>query len=528
MATLSTLGQMMLNLAPQMPQYDPQQVARQQQLLQAGRMGNETALLQLEDLRRQQEASAQVRAYYQEHPEALVGGGPPMATIGTLGQPGGAPGAITQQSFGPGGVGPAQTVPAYPDQSRYAGVSPQGGGPIPPDMARQLTPTVTPPGAAPTLGTLGQPQAPQNPIEALIRRNPDAGLQILDMQTKRQTQQLTMREKVAEAIASELQGATDQASYDLAREQVRQISPQWAAALPQTYSKEGVQPWVDRALSAKDKATIDATNLQTQVDLYKARVSAAGQQIVPKYTGDAQRDSLIHSEMQRQGLTGTPPQSVLDTVEQRIQQGKVAVSGAQGVEAARLERTEKPLEGVAGKAVSDLTLLRTMTDDVLAMRKDAYTGPFVGRSGYLREQGGFMDPEETAFRSTLKNVNDILGRLRSGANIPAPEMANLERLAPSVNDPPETFKAKMQSFQRALEQQRESITRVGTTGRQQLREETTPTTPRVGQSTSQQPQGPATFDRADFLRWRQGTGKSGNPTAADVQAYFEARGLKRR
>jgi hypothetical protein len=60
-------------------------------------------------------------------------------------------------------------------------------------------------------------------------------------------------------------------------------------------------------------------------------------------------------------------------------------------------------------------------------------------------------------------------------------MANLERLAPNANDPPATFKAKMQSFQRALEQQRESITRVGTTGREQLREETKPTTPRVGE-----------------------------------------------
>jgi len=41
-------------------------------------------------------------------------------------------------------------------------------------------------------------------------------------------------------------------------------------------------------------------------------------------------------------------------------------------------------------------------------------------------------------------------------------------------------------------------------------------------------QGPATFDTADFARWRQGTGKTGNPTAADVEAYFTAKGLKRR
>ena len=40
--------------------------------------------------------------------------------------------------------------------------------------------------------------------------------------------------------------------------------------------------------------------------------------------------------------------------------------------------------------------------------------------------------------------------------------------------------------------------------------------------------GPATFDRADFLTWRQSAGKTGNPTQDDVEAYFQAKGLKRR
>lgn len=69
---------------------------------------------------------------------------------------------------------------------------------------------------------------------------------------------------------------------------------------------------------------------QAQFHQAQARTAGTNQQIVPKYTGDAQRDSLIHSEMQQRGLTGNPPQAVLDRVEARIQQGKVDVSTAQG------------------------------------------------------------------------------------------------------------------------------------------------------------------------------------------------------
>lgn len=494
----------------------------------------DTGLLELAERKRQQAAEQAMLARIQQDPELqqrlFGGGGPPQSTIGSLptapGGPGGGP--MMQQQVMPGQPpGAPQMVPGGQNLSQFAtqGSPPQS-----------------------TLASLGpQPQGPmqappRNPLIEMAATNPQAAFMLQkqmqareDQQLKRQEQRLKMGTAALEHVGQLAQGVTDQASLDAMRADLVSTGlGKYAAQLPQFYSKGAMEPFIAKAVDVKNSMLIQVEDLKAQSALMKARREQAN---IPNYTGDAQLDALIYTRMKDQPAGTMPSQEIVDAAIQQREKNKLAVSERQGIQAAEIERTEKPLEGVAGKAVSDLTLLRKMTDDVLALRKDAYTGPFVGRSGYLREQGGFMDPEETAFRSTLQNVNDILGRLRSGANIPAAEMANLERLAPNANDPPATFKAKMQSFQRALEQQRESLLQVGTTGRQRLREETTPTTPRVGQPTSQgtsggqapaPSQGPATFDRADFLKWRQGTGKSGNPTQADVEAYFQAKGLKRR
>jgi hypothetical protein len=442
----------------------------------------ETGLLKLAELKRQQETEARLRQFYQQHPDAALG---PEAgsVLGSLQTAPGGPPPMTQQQVMPGQPpGQPQMVPGGQDLSRFAT---QGG---PDQRPRGFAPDAAPPQSTIAgLGPAGQPPPqpdPQARLRELMRTDPDAAFAVMDQQTKRFTTQLSMREKTAEAFASALQGVTSQEQYEGVVQDLQSFAPQQAARLPRVWSKEAMQPIIESALSAKDKATLQIAELNEQTALRKQRFTEQqAAAAVPKYTEDSTLNVAIDRRMQQAGIPrGTPPPGeILTQAQEDVQQGKVDVSAAQGVGAAKIERTEKPLEGVAGKAVSDLTLLRTMTDDVLKLHKDAYTGPLVGRSGYVREQGGFMDPEETAFRSTLKNVNDILGRLRSGANIPAPEMANLERLAPNANDPPATFKAKMQSFQRALEQQRESITRVGTTGREQLREETKPTTPRVGE-----------------------------------------------
>ena len=262
---MSTIGGLLL---PSFAPFDLGRTMQQANQIRAGQTTNQTALLQLAELTRLQETEAAQRAFLQQHPEYALGQ-PPTSTLGSLQATPGPPGAITQTPM-PGMPGQAVAVPAYPDASRYAGVSPQGGGPIPPEMASQMTPTVTPPPS--TLGSLsGPPQATRNPLMDLARTNPDAAFAVQarmqqqqDRQWKQQEQQLQMRGKVADYLGSVLQGARDQASYDAARQEVARVSPEWAQALPPAYSPEAVQPFIDRALSVKDSllARLETAKIQ--------------------------------------------------------------------------------------------------------------------------------------------------------------------------------------------------------------------------------------------------------------------------
>jgi hypothetical protein len=441
-----------------------------------------TGLLRLAEMKRQQETEARLRQFYQQHPDAALG---PEAgsVLGSLGSAPSGPPPMMQQAVMPGQPpGAPQMVPGGQDLSRFAT---QGG---PDQRPRGFAPEAAPPQSTIAgLGPAGQPPPqpdPQARLRELMRTDPDAAFAVMDQQTKRFTTQLSMREKTAEAFASALQGVTSQEQYEGVVQDLQSFAPQQASRLPRVWSKEAMQPIIQAALSAKEKATLQIAELNEQTDLRKQQFTeqqaAAG---VPKYTEDSTLNVAIDRRMQQAGMPrGTPPpERILTQAQEDVQQGKVDVSAAQGAQAATIERTEKPLEGEAGKAVSDLTTLRKLSDDVAALRHDDYTGPVVGRTGYLREQAGTMKQQETAFRATIKNMTDMLARLRSGAAIPPEDMSRLEALVPSVNDHPATFVAKLQNFQRAVEQQRETRLQVGTTARGQLREEMKPTTPRVGE-----------------------------------------------
>lgn len=241
-----------------------------------GMLQNQSALMALQDLQRQQATAAEERAFLQQHPEFIFGGGgmgqSPLASLNA----GGPAGAMTQQAFGPGGAGATQTIPASPDASRYAGVSPESGGPIPPDLARQVMPTVTPPQS--TLGTLNQPQ--DNPLLALARRDPTAALalyqrqqQMEDATLKRQEQRLVMGEKVMESLGQMAQGVTDQASLEKMKDDLQRLGlGQYVSRLPQVYSKEAMQPFIDQALSVKD-------SLQARLEQQKMQALVRGQDV---------------------------------------------------------------------------------------------------------------------------------------------------------------------------------------------------------------------------------------------------------
>ena len=235
----------------------------------------QTGLRTLADLKRQQEAQQLARQYYQQHPEALMGqgGGPVLASLQTA--PGG-PG---------GGMSPPSGMPGQ-DPSRYAGVSPQGGGPIPPDVARQVMPQVTPPGGMPggppqgALGTQPQPQA--NPLMDLVRKNPDAAFAVMqqqqqqqDVALKREEQRLTMGTKVAEYVGRVAQGVTSPETLEQARQELARIHPQAAAQLPQTYSKEAMVPYIKKAVGVKDNALLQLETWKNQIEEQKLGVQLA-------------------------------------------------------------------------------------------------------------------------------------------------------------------------------------------------------------------------------------------------------------
>src|SRR5262245_57582924 len=162
-------------------------------------MNYSTNLLSLQEAQRQREVAAQARAYIAQNPESVLGGGGmPQSTLGALGPAGG--GALTQTTtrppdalMGTPATQTTQTVPGYPDMSRYAGVSPGGGGPLPPGTMGQVMPTVTPPGGMPqpALGGLS-PQA--NPLMQLMQQSPDAAFAVMARQ--QQLQQAAMNQQL--------------------------------------------------------------------------------------------------------------------------------------------------------------------------------------------------------------------------------------------------------------------------------------------------------------------------------------------
>ena len=253
-------------------------------------------MLNLQEARRQQGEQAAARQFFQANPDYLLGGG---QTLGTMGA-GGGPGAITQGPL-PGQAGQAQTLGAPPDLSQHASGMPPA-----------------------TIGTMGQPPR-QDPLRALFQTNPDAALQVMDMRTKVQTQVLGMQEKKLAAFGQILQGATDQASWDQAREQIGRVDPQAAARMPQQFNKEVRDQWVQQALSVKDMLTLQVQDLQAQAALMKARREQAN---IPNYTGDAQLDALIYVKMKDQPPGTMPSREIIDAAYQQREADKLRVQKA--------------------------------------------------------------------------------------------------------------------------------------------------------------------------------------------------------
>jgi hypothetical protein len=374
---------------PQFAPYDAQRSTINAINAAGGMVNTQTALLGLQESQRLREAEALARQEVQHDPSLLFGGRGPQSPGSILG---GGVGPMTQQAFGPGGVGPTQQVPGGQDLSRFAGVSPQGGGPMPPGMAAQVMPTVTPTGGGPVLAGGGLPQAPgqgpspQDRLIALARTNPEAALMIQrqqqaqeDMQIKRQTDRLTMGEKVMEYLGRSAQGVTDQAGLDRLRAELQQQNlGKYAAQLPQVYSKEAMQAIAAKALSVKDSLTLDITGLKAQADMLEARRKgqlAAVQ--IPEYTGDSTLNAAIYERMKGQPPGTRPPEDVIAAARKDVEEGKVNVARQTGA----AQAGEQALDDPTRQRVTAYRRGETLANQLLTEFTAEERAKFVGMGG---------------------------------------------------------------------------------------------------------------------------------------------------
>ena len=223
------------------------------------RAGSQTALIGLEELKRQHVSKEHVLQFMAQHPELFMDQGQgqqgPQSAImgGGTGQP-----PMMQQTISPGrAAGQAMAVPA--------------GQSLPWTPSRDLSRFATQ-GQPPAGSTLGQPGPPppgQDPLMALMQRDPNAALAVQGRMEKMQDMRLERTIKETEYVGRVFQGVTDDASYGPARAEIARVLPQYAAQLPPTYSKAAVQPYIDRAVAVGEKAKWDldvATALKRNVE----------------------------------------------------------------------------------------------------------------------------------------------------------------------------------------------------------------------------------------------------------------------
>jgi len=420
---------------------------------------------------------------------------------------------------------------------------------------QDLSQFATQPGGGSTstlAGLAPQPQPRQNPLEALARQNPDAALLVQKQQQqqqefalKRQEQQLTWGLKSIEAVAQMSQGVTNQADLDRVRADMQQVAPQAAARLPQFYSKEAMEAYQQSALSVKERQELKIADVQAQADAVKAQadlVKARQQGVtdaiklgeveyketpqgwiaVPKYPGASGTP----------GVGGTP-----------VTVGGQQAQGMQGQSQAQAQ-TQQTRQGEMALMQHYDTLAKPYREVRDAMGRIEAAGSSPTPAGDMALVYAYMkmlDPSTGIRNEEIKNA-EMIGGLPGQAtrwlawlqgDKPLPDGVRKDFLDRSKK----LYSQYMKDYEDVGGQYRTLAQRQGYNPDNVVLEyrSTTPAggRPGQGQPTGQGPtgtsgQGPATFDTADFTKWRQGAGKTGNPTAADVQAYFEAKGLKRR
>jgi hypothetical protein len=307
---MSTIASLMSLIDPSgiKPWYEGQQGVNREQI---GRQQAQTGLIELQRLKESQQAEQEFLLAVKDNPELAqqLLGGSVLGSIGPAGgmpAPGGPPGGaqVTQQAFGPGGVGPPQTVPGGQDLSQFAT---QGA----------------PQSTLASLGPAGQPQPQrqphQNPALAMAATNPRAALMMRDQlegrqdaAMKRQEQHLKLGAATLGYVGQQAQGVTDQASLDALRSDLQsQGLGKYAAQLPQLYSKGAMEPFIAKALDVEKSLTLQIGEMKARADQLRA--------------GLAGRTDAVNTELEIMGLA---PASVSALAQQGDPQAKAQLAEA--------------------------------------------------------------------------------------------------------------------------------------------------------------------------------------------------------
>lgn len=320
--------------------------------------------------------------------------------------------------------------------------------------------------------------------------DPKAALQIGESFRKGRLEESQIRKEQALTTKAQADTATSMATmqtkfFDLQRQKLDLIHQTLSGATPETWAQQrdflvtglGVPPDQiplqydattvaaagQRALTQKER--LDVLDKQAQRQLQERTANRQAAQISYGLGNDL--DAAVYQRYGAElGPQGRPTPAMIEQARQDVEQQRVRVSGAQGVEAARVATSVKPLEGATATNVAEFDSLLALTADARTLLKDEFVGPIRGRAaGVIEKTTGGLSSEEIVLRRTVADMADMLARARSGAAIPPGEYTRLLGMLPQTTDQPNVFRAKLNSFERAIQQFREATLNVATSGR---------------------------------------------------------------
>lgn len=313
----------------------------------------------------------------------------------------------------------------------------------------------------------------QRYLGGVMRVNPQAGMELQyklgQQELAKQKAGLEGRKLQAEIGKAELEqnmqqlnvlegllsGVTDQASYDAAKAQFRQLFPNMPLQAPPQYDPGWIKGLGEALLDKKAKVE----QAWKEQDLAEKKRHNLAQEQLTAEGHTVQREghaaSLKRAQIEAGGMIGAAERAGQKAFE--VEKMKLAA-----------QREFEPLTGEAAKSVSELNTVIGTINDIGTLWKPDFTSQVTGRTGAVREFTGDISTEEVQFRQKLKDVTDQLLRARSGAAITEGEYNRLAKMLPQPTDPPNVFQAKLEGFAEATQRLRDERLRTARTGRGSL------------------------------------------------------------